>query len=131
LSITIGDSEGAAGSTYTEVYVANTGTAACVLDGPGIMRFTVGGTPVGAQLTASSSADLELAPGGVATALWRMSAAGLFDCTPSAATQIELVFGTAIVDGPAYEPVCETPPQEQGTLQGFTAGLSDLVPPGE
>jgi Protein of unknown function (DUF4232) len=131
LSLTIGDSEGAAGSTYTSVYVANTGTATCVLDAPGIMRFTAGGAPVGAQLRASSTSDLELAPGGVATALWRMSQTELFDCTPSAATRIEVVFGAAVVPGPAYGPVCATPAEQQGTLQGFTGGLSDLVPPGE
>lgn len=129
LSITIGDSEGAAGSTFTEVYVANASGATCVLDGPGIMRFTVGGTPVGAPITASSTSDLELAPGGAATALWRMSDAGLSECTPSAATKIQLVFGAATVNGPDYDPVCATPAQEQGTLQGFTNGLSDLVPP--
>ncbi len=116
------------GSTYTEVYVANTGGGRCLLDAPGVMRFTVGDTAVGAELVATSTTDLELAPGGVATALWRMSSADLFDCTPSAATRIELVFGEAIVPGGDYEPVCETPPLEQGDLQGFTAGLSDLVP---
>lgn len=131
LSITIGDSEGAAGSTYTEVYVANASSATCVLDAPGVMRFTVGGAPVGAPLTASSTTDLELAPGGVATALWRMSDTALFDCTPSAPTKIQLVFGAATVAGPDYGPVCATPPEEQGTLQGFTGGLADLVPPSE
>ena len=58
-----------------------------------------------------------------------MASTGLFDCTPSADTKIEIAFGTALVPGGDYDPVCAAPPEDQGTLQGFTAGMSDLVPP--
>lgn len=128
LDVTIGDSEGAAGSTYTEVYVANTSGRTCVLDAPGVMRFAVAGVAVGAQITATSTTDLVLTPTGVASALWRMAQTGNFECTPSGDTQIELVFGAAVVPGGGFGPVCATPAEEQGSLQGFTAGLSDLVP---
>jgi hypothetical protein len=96
LSVTIGPSQGTAGSIYQPIVFTNTGTATCTLYGyPGVSL--AGGSPVAqigaaaARSTATAASIITLAPGAAANALLQYTEAGNYSpstCTPTPATTL-------------------------------------------
>ena len=96
LKVTLGQSSGAAGSTYLPIDFTNTGTASCTLYGyPGVSL--AGGSPP-AQIGAAASRNpvsalvlVTLAPGAVANAVLQVTVAGNYPastCHPAAASTL-------------------------------------------
>jgi len=96
LSVTIGASQGTAGSIYQPIVFTNTGTATCTLYGyPGVSL--AGGSPVAqigaaaARSTATAASIITLAPGAAANALLQYTEAGNYSpstCNPTPATEL-------------------------------------------
>lgn len=96
LRVTVGTSQGAAGSIYLTIDFTSTGSASCTLHGyPGVSL--AGGNPpaqIGApaaRSTATAPKLVTLAPGAVASALLQVTQAGNYPaatCGPSPATTL-------------------------------------------
>jgi hypothetical protein len=96
LSVTIGPSQGTAGSIYQPIVFTNTGSATCTLYGyPGVSL--AGGSPVAqigaaaARSTATAASIITLAPGAAANALLQYTEAGNYSpstCDPTPATEL-------------------------------------------
>lgn len=85
LQLSLGASQGAAGSTYQAVVLTNTGHKTCTLFGyPGVSFVDAGGTQLGSSASQSSGTKktITLAAGGAANATLRQPNPGNFD--PSA-----------------------------------------------
>jgi Protein of unknown function (DUF4232) len=81
LGLTLGISQGTAGTSYQTVVFTNHGTAACTLFGyPGVSYVDAGGALIGkpASEDAGKKKTITLAPGGQANALLRQPEAGNF-----------------------------------------------------
>src|SRR5262249_59232781 len=88
LKVSVGTSQGAAGSIYQVIDFTNTSGAACTLFGyPGVAL--AGGTPVtqigaaAARSRGSSARLVTLAPGKAANAVLRITRAGNYPASPS------------------------------------------------
>lgn len=85
LALTLGASQGTAGTSYQAVVLTNTGSAACTLFGhPGVSFVDASGAQIGkpASQDHATKKTITLAPGGQANALLRQPDAGNF--APSA-----------------------------------------------
>jgi len=96
LKVTLGVSQGTAGSIYQTIDFTNTGAASCTLSGyPGVSQ--AGGSPVAqigaaaARSTTTPVTTITLAPGAVGNALLQYTEAGNYSpstCDPTAATTL-------------------------------------------
>lgn len=96
LTITAGDSDGAAGSIFTPLVFTNNGTTACTLDGhPGVSFVDTAGNQIGpsADRTDVATPTVTLAPGEQAHATLQTHDAGFFDaaaCAPVHAERLKI-----------------------------------------
>nr|WP_296774246.1 DUF4232 domain-containing protein [Rhodococcus sp. (in: high G+C Gram-positive bacteria)] len=93
LSVTLGTSNGAAGSTELPIVFANVGNRTCTVDGyPGVSYLTSpGGTQVGLAATrvGSGSPPVELAPGNSATSLVKATVVANYPADQCQPTPVE------------------------------------------
>lgn len=109
LRVSLGQGEGAAGSTFVPLVLVNTGVAACTLDGhPGVSTVDARGRQVGhAAGREGRTAGVVLAPGASAHATLREVDAGTYDaaaCRPVPVTGLRVYppdqTASVVVDAP-------------------------------
>ncbi|MEY8564988.1 DUF4232 domain-containing protein [Corynebacteriaceae bacterium 7-707] len=98
LDITLGQSQGAAGSLLMEVDFTNSSSGACTLAGfPGVALVDEAGAPVGAPAVREDNAPggpVELAPGDTASTVVKISRAENYDeqaCGPAPASGLQVI----------------------------------------
>lgn len=97
LSVTIGGTQGAAGSSVSTIDFTNTGSSSCTLYGyPGVSLTNSSGSQIGAAATRDNGrapATVTLSPGGKANALLKVAFAGNYPssaCGPTPATSLRV-----------------------------------------
>jgi hypothetical protein len=96
LSLSLGGSQGAAGTTYQSVVLTNTGSRSCTLFGyPGVSFVDSGGALLGkpSSQDPGTKKKVTLAPGGQANTLLRQPNPGNFDpttCSPTTADRLRV-----------------------------------------
>jgi hypothetical protein len=89
LSVSVGQSQGAAGSLIVPLVFQNTGSTTCSLQGyPGVSIVGAGGAQLGAAATRTGQATplVSLPPGQTTMAIFRQANPGNLNCTPVPAT---------------------------------------------
>lgn len=132
LQISLGPSEGAAGSVYTTVIFRNTGSVTCHLGGfPGV-SYVAGSdnhqVGAAAEMSGERGADVQLAPGGTAGAALQMVNVANYDpaaCQPTPVSGVRVYppgnTGSQVV--PLETTGCAgSPPGNQLTVQAMRAG---------
>ncbi|HEY4331763.1 MAG TPA: DUF4232 domain-containing protein, partial [Ilumatobacteraceae bacterium] len=131
LKLTLGASDGTAGSVYTPIVFTNTGSVSCTLDGhPGVSFVDSHGTQVGpsAARTDVATPTITLAPGGHAHANLQVAEAGNFDCTIVNAPTLKVYPPDETVAKTIHFPtdICSDIPQGQLTIDVVKAGSSGV-----
>jgi hypothetical protein len=88
LSVSVGQSQGAAGSLIIPLMFQNTGTTTCTLQGyPGVSIVGANGVQLGAAAARTGQATplVSLTPGQSTAAIFRQANPGILNCTPVAA----------------------------------------------
>ncbi|HEV7208186.1 MAG TPA: DUF4232 domain-containing protein [Mycobacteriales bacterium] len=137
LHVSLGPSQGTAGSIVTELHFTNAGTAPCTLFGyPGVSFLSAAGSQVGAPAARDErpAATVTLAPGATASTNMAVAEAGNYPpsfCTPQTATQLrvfppgETVATTVALPGSGVQ-ICSTQSQGAGGQQTHVTPLTPL-----
>lgn len=95
LTVTLGEPDGAAGSTYLPIGFTNSGNVACILSGfPVVSLVDASGDTIGAAAAPDASqspADITIQPGNGAPAVLKITSAGVVDnCDPQDASGFKI-----------------------------------------